>query len=111
MAGSTRGVITTRAPEAVASEASMACDLVGGQRHRGRDLGADDLVQVEHALLERLDDLVDLVDVVVLDDQREEAGDDLRYRLQREHVAHDALLDAERHAGTGERPAGDRDGR
>ena len=30
--------------------------------------------------------------------------DDLRHRLQREHVAHHALLHAERHAGAGERP-------
>src|SRR6476659_3506461 len=56
-------------------------DLVGGQRHRGGDLGAHHMVEIEHALLERLDDGVDLVDVVVLDDQRQQAADDLRYRL------------------------------
>jgi hypothetical protein len=63
------------------------------------------VVQVEHALLERLDDLVDLVDVVVLDDQRQQAGDDFRHRLQRKDVAHHALLDADGHAGAGQHPA------
>ena len=48
---------------------------------------------------------VELVDVVVLDDQQEQPRDDLRDRLQREQLAHDACFAPSGTPALGQRPA------
>ena len=78
--------MTTRAPDTAASEASIACILsaVSGTAEviSARTTWWKSSTRCSNASTIS----VELVDVVVLDDERHEAGDDLRDRLQRQQL-------------------------